>query len=165
MKEKKGPIHGFNVPDGYFDRLEDQLDHYIDQAILPESHGMHTPEGYFEGMEDRIMEAWKAEQRTGKIIPLYRRREVQWISAIAAVLLLTLMVLRPDTGSPDQIDQLSAIQMEDFLMEEMEWDVYELGDLMEDSEIEVLPDSELFSGEELEQYLLEHLDDNTLLIE
>ena len=55
--------------------------------------------------------------------------------------------------------------MEDFLMEEMEWDVYELGDLMEDSEIEVLPDSELFSGEELEQYLLEHLDDNTLLIE
>ena len=165
MKEKKGPIHGFNVPDGYFDRLEDQLDHYMDQAFMPESHGMHTPEGYFEGMEDRIMEAWKAEQKTGKIIPLYRRREVQWISAIAAVLLLTLMVLRPDTGSPDQIDQLSAIQMEDFLMEEMEWDVYELGDLMEDSEIEVLPDSELFSGEELEQYLLEHLDDNTLLIE
>ncbi len=111
------------------------------------------------------MEAWRAEQKTGKIIPLYLRREVQWISAIAAVLLLTLMVLRPDTGSPDQIDQLSAIQMEDFLMEEMEWDVYELGDLMEDSEIEVLPDSELFSGEELEQYLLEHLDDNTLLIE
>ena len=165
MKEKKGPIHGFNVPDGYFDRLEDQLDHYMDQAFMPEIHGMHTPEGYFEGMEDRIMEAWRAEQKTGKIIPLYRRREVQWISAIAAVLLLTLMVLRPDTGSPDQIDQLSAIQMEDFLMEEMEWDVYELGDLMEDSEIEVLPDSELFSGEELEQYLLEHLDDNTLLIE
>ncbi len=165
MKEKKGPIHGVNVPDGYFDRLEDQLDHYMDQAFMPESHGMHTPEGYFEGMEDRIMEAWRAEQKTGKIIPLYRRREIQWISAFAAVLLLTLMVVRPDTGSPDQIDQLSAIQMEDFLMEEMEWDVYELGDLMEDSEIEVLPDSELFSGEELEQYLMEHLDDNTLLIE
>ena len=165
MKEKKGPIHGFSVPDGYFDRLEDQMDHYMDQAFIPEDHGMDTPEGYFEGMEDRIMEAWKDEEEARKIIPLYRRRELHWISAIAAILLVTLLVMRPDTGSTDQIDQLSAIQMEDFLIEEMEWDVYDLGDLMEDPDIEVLPESELFSGEELEKYLLEHLDDNTLLIE
>lgn len=165
MKKKK-PTHGFEVPPGYFDKIGDRMDSLMDEARFPEGTGYSTPDSYFDQLEDRVLEAWKKEERSEKVISLYKRRSVQWISGIAAAILISVMVINPQQADINSnLNTLTSSDMEEYLIQQMEWDVYDLGMLIGTEEANELPDSEIFSTDELENYLIEQLDDNTLLIE
>ena len=56
-------------------------------------------------------------------------------------------------------------QIETYVEEQMMWDEYDLVPLMEESELDELDNPEMFDNEDLQEYLLENIDDTSLLIE
>jgi len=76
---------GFKAPKDYFDNLEDSI---LSEIKLKESSsdtGFKTPKDYFETLEDRIIEK-TSEKKTPKVISLLNRRNLIYISSIAAQL-------------------------------------------------------------------------------
>ncbi len=91
---------GFEVPQGYFDQVEDDFSFKLKEEIIPTNSGFDLPEGYFESLEDRILEKVELPKK-GKIVPL-RTRIARFSSAAAAVVLLFASYLIVySNGDPD----------------------------------------------------------------
>ncbi len=168
MMKRSKHEHGFKTPDDYFKSLEDRLDSLIDQESLPEDTGLKAPQGYFDELEDRIvarLNQFPAPSEKGRVIPLYQNRFVRIAVGAAAIVVLMILVLRPDSNPKDDFQNIDMAQIEDYVEEQMLWDEYDLVPLMEDSELEELDTQDLFDNDDLQEYLLENIDDTSLLIE
>ena len=168
MMKRSKHEHGFKTPDDYFKSLEDRLDSLIDQESLPANTGFKAPEGYFDALEDRIlsrMDGAATPPETGRVIPLHQNRFVRIAVAVAAIVVLMIMVLRPDSSPVDDFQNIDMAQIETYVEEQMMWDEYDLVPLMEESELVELDNPEMFDNEDLQEYLLENIDDTSLLIE
>jgi len=97
---------GFEVPEGYFDAVEDQFSAKLREESFPNKSGFETPEGYFDGLEEAILSKVELPKK-GKVISL--RSRILRISSIAAVfaILLTIYFSPPENNAPSS-DEIAA---------------------------------------------------------
>ncbi|MEQ6124177.1 hypothetical protein AAON49_08265 [Pseudotenacibaculum sp. MALMAid0570] len=77
---------GFEVPQGYFDQVEDVFSMNLKEKSFPKHTGFETPSDYFVSLEDRILENVELPKK-GKVIPL-RTRIAKFSSTAAAAIIL-----------------------------------------------------------------------------
>jgi len=163
MKNEEKYNHGFKAPDDYFEDFEERLFSRLNEAELPKKHGFDVPDGYFEDLEERILQN-VAKEQTVKVIPLFKRKTLIYAASVAACAILVLSVY---TGSSGGVESLRMAEIEEYIIgDSMDLDSYDIAQLLNEYDLDNLTlEDELFSEENLEDYLLENLDDTTLLIE
>jgi hypothetical protein len=77
---------GFDVPEGYFDAVEDDFSTKLREESFPNEVGFDIPSDYFDTLEDRIV-AQVELPKQGKVISL-RSRMLRVASVAAAIVLL-----------------------------------------------------------------------------
>ena len=164
MKGEKN-TSGLNVPNGYFENFEDRMMSRVMEDSLPKSNGFAVPKGYFDTLEGSVL-SQISESRETKVIPLFGKRRLLYVAGIAASLLLIISLWggRDDDLS---LNDLSANQVEAYIDEGgIAVDSYDVLALLEEEDLsEITIPSEEISEENLENYLLENFDENSLLVE
>lgn len=156
---------GFKTPKDYFDSLDEKLlkkineDSGLDKTILS---GFKTPKNYFEGLEDVIVTK-VSEKKNTKVISLFNRKNLIYASSIAAAVLclISLSLL----NSAPEFDDLETQTVENYIIDE-NISPYEIAALIDQ---EYLNETDFvnhnFDEAAIEDYLLEHTDVETLMIE
>lgn len=164
---KKNNLHniksaGFKTPDNYFESIEDKL---FSQLTIEKSFkdikepGYTVPNNYFDTVEDNIFSKLKSDDRP--VISLKSRKTFYYIAGIAASLLLLFAVFINNESS----EYISAEVVETYL-ENRDLSSYELAELLSDND---LLDEDFtiiktpYEEDNLESYLLEHSDIETIL--
>lgn len=166
--DKKKHKHGFKIPEDYLDSFEDRLFDKIKEETLPKEDGFQVPDGYFDILEEQVMQRVSEEKKETPVIPLFSRRMLTYVAAVAAVLALIVTIAWPDGPTiEEEISELSTTTIEEYMDDgNMSLDTYEIAALFDDESLaDVFIETDLFSDEILEDYLLENLDESELLIE
>lgn len=149
---------GFKTPKDYFDGLEDAVFSKISTENMQEvidDHGFSMPEGYIEGIEDTVFE--KLDQDNTKVISLFNRRNLLYMSGVAAALLIMFTIfMNKDSQTIDDLDQN---QVENYILDQ-DISSYELASLLTDEELTTINEGimeEAYDDESLEDYLLENV--------
>jgi hypothetical protein len=163
MKNEEKYNHGFKAPDDYFESFEERLFNKLKETELPKKHGFDVPDGYFENLEERILQN-VAQEKTVKVIRLFKRKTFIYAISVAACAALVFSIY---TGNTGKVEPLRIADIEAYIDgDAMDLDSYDIAQLLSEYEIDNLTlENEIFSQESLEDYLLDHLDDTTLLIE
>ncbi len=165
MKNKK--LHniketGLKVPKDYFDNLEDTVLRHIKLKELSSESGFKTPKNYFDTLEDSILSK-TSEKEHIKVISLFSRRNLIYASSIAAAILLLFNLSISEKKS--DWDKLDSETVENYIIEE-NIGSYEIASLLsEDSFIEDDFAIHSLNQENVENYLLDNLDIDDLIIE
>lgn len=163
---------GFKTPNNYFDAVEDNLMNAIKQennGNLSKETGFKTPDNYFNTIEDVIIN--KIETKTTpKLISLFSKRNLLYASSIAAAVLLflNLFVFEKELT----FESLDRETVENYIIE-IGIDYYELTALFSENEYYELATllsennflEHTITDESLENYLLDNLDLEELIIE
>ncbi len=165
MKKNKN-ISGFKTPENYFESFEEHLFVKISEENFPKSAGHKVPDGYFQNMEDRVLKTVINSEKPKKVIPLFPKKYFGYAAAIAACLLIgfTIFNTKTDNSSLDLL-QLAAI---DTYIEDgnLNLDLYDLTSYIDDEDFTDLNlDDRQFSETALENYILENIDEETLINE
>lgn len=151
---------GFRVPQDYFDSFDEQVMSHIRLKDTTDHTGFSVPDYYFETLDDKIMAKTKT---SGKVISLFSRKSVLYISSIAASLILVLNVI--DFGSKTSYDTLSLETVEDYILSE-DLDNYELADLFDEDELsDEFFDTMNFDAEAIEDYVDDYIELDDLYTE
>jgi hypothetical protein len=166
VKDKKGKS-GFKVPENYFDNFEKRIFEKIESEIIPKETGFKVPDGYFDNLEDIVLQKLKAEEKSQKVIHLNSRRTWVYLTAIAACLAIIVSIFIKDESIFKQIDSLKTATIENYIDEGyLDLESYEVLALLDDEDLTNINfESDTFSEELLENYLLENSIEETLLIE
>ncbi|WP_370478255.1 hypothetical protein [Tamlana flava] len=153
---------GFKVPNDYFNNLEDVVMAQIKLSEKVSHSGFKTPSGYFDTLEDRIIEKTSVKKAT-KVISLFNKKNLIYVSGVAAAVLLlfNLSIFERDPWS-----SLDTETVENYLLDENIVDSYELASLMTEEELAESDFTDVdFDDENVETYLLNHLDVEDLITE
>lgn len=164
MKEKKH-IHGFKAPEDYFENFDAILLNTIAAEELPKEAGFAVPDGYFEETENAVLKRLNSEETEPKVVSLFRTKRVLGFVAVAACLAFIVTVFnKPEAAS---FEDLQTIHIADYFSDgNSDLNSHDLIALMDDETITTLTlETELTSEENIAEYLMDILDDNTLLIE
>lgn len=166
-KNKKKP--GFDLPNDYFEQLETNIELAEMEAILPETTGFSIPSDYFEKFEDVLLNTIHENSTESKVIPLHRKTWFQLTIGIAACLLIGLFILNPSNPSAstsfEELD-IAAYEVADYFENNTTINTDDVADLLTDEEIEEITlENDILSTVNVEDYLLDNLDDTSLLIE
>ncbi|MCW5519730.1 twin-arginine translocation signal domain-containing protein [Aureitalea sp. L0-47] len=164
MKDKKN-ISGLNAPEGYFENFEDRMMLKVMEDSLPASNGLKVPEGYFDSVEDKVLNSL-AENEDPKVISLFSRRNFLYAAGIAASLVL-IISLWGGAGEDINLTDINVNEVEAFIDEGgLEINTYDVLALLEEEDLsEITLPMEEISEENLEKYLLDNFDENSLLVE
>lgn len=131
---KKDNLHninenGFRVPKNYFETFEDQLFSELKLKETAQNPGFKAPNDYFEDLETKVMAQVSNSKTKTKVIPLFSKKNLIYVSSIAAaiILLLTLNI----NGTPEELDEQT---VENYLLNE-EISPYEIASLLEEEEL------------------------------
>jgi len=165
MKENKNS--GFEIPKDYFEKFEERLFAKLDEDVIPKEAGFSVPGGYFDIVEEDIMKGVvKTKVDQPKVIGLNSRRVIIYVSSIAASVAIIFGLIGKYSTS-ESFNDLQISTIESYIEEgNVTIDSYEIASLLADEDIEngnFL--SEPFSDESLETYLLDNIDDSSILIE
>ena len=153
---------GYKVPKGYFDQVEDGVLSQLASENLPKTTGFKVPKSYFSDVDDDILSKIEATGDS-KVRSIGLRRTFYYISGVAAALLLFFTIYNYN-ASADEI----SIDMVESYFETNSMDSYELAELLIESELMSIDDIK-FEPEiddlELESYLLENADIETIIIQ
>ncbi|ALJ06396.1 hypothetical protein APS56_15185 [Pseudalgibacter alginicilyticus] len=155
---------GFTVPNDYFKSFEDNISSQAKLNSMVTKAGFKTPSNYFETLEDKIMNQ-VSEKDTSKLIPLFSKINVLYISSIAAAILLLFNLSIFENPSSWNWDTIDSETVENYLMYE-NIGAYEIASTLDD--IEFLEENfvnQQINEDILETYLLEHTDIEDLIIE
>ena len=144
---------GLKVPKDYFDNLEDRFMTEIKLNEAGKSPGFKAPEGYFDTLENSIL-SQVVEKETTKVIPLFNRKNLLYVSSVAAAVLLlfNLSIFEKETSW----DNLDIESVENYILEE-NVGTYEIASLLLEDEISEDDFSTLeFDDEAMEGYFLEN---------
>jgi hypothetical protein len=145
---------GLKTPKDYFDNLEDRFMAEIKLSEAKNNSGFKAPEGYFDSLENSILNK-VSEKETSKVIPLFNKKNLIYISSIAAAVLLlfNLSIFETNTNSWDSLD---ADTVENYILDE-NLGAYEIASsLLEDDMLEENFASLEFTDEAMEGYFLEN---------
>jgi len=165
MKGDQKYRHGFNVPDGYFEDLENSLNYRLMEDEIPSSNGFVVPDNYFDGLEDSIGATLKNLESGNKqtVISLWPRR-FGYAIGIAASLLIGWIVFAPKDSVT--LEELPIANVEQYIQNgSLDIDWYDVAQLLTESDMENFSAGLQFEEEQLESYLIEHLDEATLFLE
>jgi len=163
MNDDKAHNPGFNVPNGYFESLEEDLFIRMAEAELPSHPGFVIPLGYLKHLDDKIMQEAKASDTRVISITPYQR----WTYAIgiAASFMLVWLAIKPGgnlTGSAT----LPLTEVDAYIQNGgLSIEASDLAQLLTDEDVDYLTSNPVFSAESLETYLLNNLDEATYLNE
>ncbi|MEH6765067.1 MAG: hypothetical protein V7655_11260 [Aequorivita antarctica] len=165
MKENKN-ISGFKTPENYFESFEERLYSKLSEENFPKSAGFKAPDGYFDNLEEQILKTVIASEKPAKVIQLFPKKYFGYAAAIAASLIIgfTVFNTNSDNSSLDSL-QLAAIvtYIEDG---NLNLDIYDLTTFINDEDITDLKlEDHQFSETTLENYILENVDEETLINE
>lgn len=145
---------GLKAPKDYFENIEDRFMAEIKLSEADNNSGFKAPEGYFDTLENSILNK-VSEKETTKVISLFNKENLIYISSIAAAILLlfNLSIFETKSNSWDSID---ADTVENYILDENVGS-YEIASLLLDDDIS--EDSFLdleFTDEAMEDYFLEN---------
>ncbi len=165
MKNKK-QNHGFDLPKNYFEDFEDRLFIKLSEDKLPKESGFGIPDGYFDQLEDRVLKRVTVSEEQGKVIPLFSRRTLAYAVAIAACAVLVFSLVN-NNNTINNIETIEISSIESYIEEgNLGIDSYDVASLLKEEDINNISlENDLFSEELLEEYLLENIDDSSILIE
>ncbi|SRX76290.1 hypothetical protein [Aequorivita antarctica] len=165
MKENKN-ISGFKTPENYFESFEERLYSKLSEENFPKSAGFKAPDGYFDNLGEQILKTVIASEKPAKVIQLFPKKYFGYAAAIAASVIIgfTVFNTNSDNSSLDSL-QLAAI---DTYIEDgnLNLDIYDLTTFINDEDITDLKlEDHQFSETTLENYILENVDEETLINE
>ena len=163
--KKQKNIHGFKTPQDYFENFEAALLAKMEAEKLPKETGFTVPEGYFNELENKVLKRVSQDENETKVVSLFSKKRVLGIVAIAAsIALIVTLFNKPQAAS---FEDLQATTIADYFSEgNSDINSNDLIALLDDETITTLTlETELTSEENIENYLMDALDDNTLLIE
>ena len=165
MKDKKNN-NGFNTPKDYFEDFEDRLFHKISEDSLPKESGFKTPEGYFDQLDSAILESGEATTKQVKVISLFSKKTLAYAAAIAACAILVFSLTNTN-NSITNIDSIEISSIESYIEEgNLTLDSYDIASLFKEEYLDSITiENEFISEDLLEDYLLEYIDDTSILIE
>lgn len=168
MEENKEKYeHGFKVPEGYFESFEETLFENIELEKLPKKPGFGVPKGYFDNLEDTILQKVTEVNPETKVVPLFRKKAFWFAASIAACIAFVFTVFNPFGEKLVSLEELSQTEIEAYMGEDLtSLDSYDLAQVLTDEDLESLEIENNYLGDEnLEDYLLDNIDDPSILIE
>lgn len=156
---------GFTAPDGYFDHVEESITNTIasqeeEKSMLDHkiSSGFGTPESYFESLEEKILQKATKEAPKGKVISIISKRNLLYISGIAAMIaiIISVSINKGNTGLTD-INTLELAEIQEYFAEgNVELSNEDIASLLDEETnyADVFEEKEI-SEEELLEYLSE----------
>ena len=165
MKDKKHS-NGFNTPKNYFEDFEDRLYSKLSEGNLPKETGYTIPKGYFDQLDSVILKNAETSVNQSKVIPLFSRRTIAYAITIAACAMLVFSLVNTNPTLVT-IETLDISSIESYIEEGyLNIDSYEIAYLLQEEDlINLNAESEYISEDIIEYYLLEQIDDSSILIE
>lgn len=165
MKENKN-ISGFKTPENYFENFEERLFIKISEESFPKSAGHSIPDGYFQNLEDRILNKVIHSEKPTKVISLFPKKYFGYAAAIAACLIIGFTVFNTETENT-ALDSLQLAAIDIYIEDgNLNLDLYDLTSFIEDEDFfDLNLDDRKFSESVLENYILENIDEETLINE
>lgn len=164
MKDKKH-IEGFDLPKDYFEEFERRLFNRINIESLPKESGFKVPTGYFKEVDKSIIASIE-KPKTTKVISIVSKKTLLYAISIAAcaVLIFSIINFNDEVITISDID-LSTIEtyIEEGNMELTNNDLTSL--LTEEDLNELIIEENLIPEELIEEYLLDNINDTSILIE
>jgi len=165
MKNKKHN-DGFNTPKNYFEDFEDRLFSKISEESLPKESGFAVPEGYFDQLDSAILKNIEPLAKETKVIPLFSKRTLVYAAAIVACTVLVFSLVNTN-NTINNIDTLEISSIESYIEDgNLSLDSYDIASLFVDEDFNnITSESEYISEDILENYLLENINDSSILTE
>lgn len=165
MKRDKN-ISGFKTPENYFEDFNVQIFSKIEEENLPKSAGFKTPKGYFENLETQVLKTLVTSEKPQKVISLFPKKYFGYAATLAACLVIGFAIFNNKT-SKTNLDALQLAAIDTYIEEgNLNLDLYDLASFMDDEDIkEVNFESKQLSDNALENYILENVDEETLINE
>jgi hypothetical protein len=156
MNDNKKHIKtGFKTPEDYFNTFETNL---FEQLQIETKTGYKIPENYFDTLEDDVLKKIKPPKT--KVISLIGRRQLAYISTIAAMLVFSFFILKPSDIQKLTFDDVEYTAFEEYLSDEnIDISANELAELYNINTSDL--DDIYFSNIE-EDNILEYLSDETI---
>ncbi|MDT0557310.1 hypothetical protein RM697_01540 [Ichthyenterobacterium sp. W332] len=147
---------GFKTPDNYFESLDDKvLKSLNSKPKLKDSmrSGFKVPDDYFNTLEDHVISKVSSDQ--SKVVNLFNRKNLLYISGIAAALVLMFSIFT----SKEETFEIDS-EMVELYLEEQDLGTYELASLL--NEVQLLDEDfsiieEQINESDLESYLLDNV--------
>lgn len=148
LSELKSMKTGFEVPNGYFESLEDRVLSKIKSEVIND-----IPEGYFDTIEDRVFEKIKNEEP--KVISLKSRFvKVAAPLAIAASILLLITLQLFNTNQKDVFANLETSEIETWINNgDLDLETFEITSVYNDADFENIELYDSYSDNDLLEYL------------
>ncbi|WP_103864081.1 hypothetical protein [Aquimarina sp. I32.4] len=175
---EKNNLHtnnGFKVPENYFESFTNKLSEKVSSTnnqntpTLPDKKdtGFKVPKEYFTTLEGSIQQKLSANKSKGKIISLVHRKNILYISGIAAMITLILTISIQKKSEFD-FDDIKVTDVHTYFSEEnIELTNTEIASLLgEDINYTEVFEDELITDDTLLEYLSEeNLDDEIIFVE
>lgn len=148
LSELKSMKTGFEVPNGYFESLEDRVLSKIKSEVIND-----IPEGYFDTIEDRVFEKIKNEEP--KVISLKSRFvKVAAPLAIAASILLLITLQLFNTNQKDVFANLETSEIKTWINNgDLDLETFEITSVYNDADFENIELYDSYSDNDLLEYL------------
>lgn len=164
--KKENKLLDFKLPESYFETFEERLFSKISEENFPKSAGFKAPEGYFESLETQVLKTIKTSEKPQKVISLFPKKYFGYAAAVASCLIVGFAIFNNKT-SRTNLDALQLAAIDTYIEEgNLNLDLYDLTSLINDEDInEVNFESKQLSDNALENYILENVDEETLINE
>jgi len=149
---------GFKTPDDYFESLEDTIMSKLhNDKVLKDikDSGYKVPDTYFKSLEDTII-AKLPNNKPTKVISFFSKRNIAFISSIAAVIMIMFGIFYNTTN--DNFDSLDTDLVETYLQNQ-DLNTYELAALFTEEELTETDfgiSNANYTEQSLEDYLLDN---------
>lgn len=152
---------GFKTPSDYFNNLEEAVFDKLNAKSNLDSidnPGFGVPNDYFSTFESKVMDTIKNDEKETKVVSLLSRRNLLYMSGIAAsvVLMFSIFVNKTETVT----DELDYELLANYIIEQ-NVSSYEIATLLTEDEITNINSEitqEAFNEDDMEAYLLENVD-------
>lgn len=152
---------GFKSPDDYFESFDEKLFSKLKKESPLDTIkeiGFKVPDNYFESLNNQVL-----DNSEPKVISLFNKRNLIYVSGIAAAILL-LFNLSISDNKPS-FDNLETETVKNYIIEE-NITSYEIASLLTEEQIEEgITIEHNFNEDTIEAYLLDNADIESLMIE
>lgn len=164
---KKDILHtnkssGFKLPKNYFNGLEDKI---LAEAKLSniKKPVFKTPSNYFESLEETVFNKISKEKETTKVFSIFTKRNLIYISSVAAAILLmfNLSIFENELD----FDTLDKTALENYIINE-DISSLDIASLLTNEELTEVNFIDYDLPEEhIENYILDHIDIENMMLE
>lgn len=170
MNNKSNYTPNFKVPDNYFEELDERIMQNIRLEGVPKETGFSVPDDYFNTVEKSVFQQIHKEVPTPmtapKVIPLYKRPVFIMTTSIAACVALLVAIVNLNSGTAE-LDTIQETAISTYIEEgNLDYTYNDLLIYFQEMDLNsILSASDGISNENISDYLLNNLDDSSLLTE